>query len=282
MLPNELSLARDSESEITGNLSFLNSAGGYVQSKWVAEVRLREAVNMGAIREVKILRPGLISPNSKTGSSNMSDWFVRYLHGTILLNGYRVSNESDDVLCFTSVEDVACVVNTFALSKSRRSDEKAITYHVPITIKMKTAKFMNLMVTCKSLSERMMRSFTKWEWKGAMRDLPENNPIYPLRHYYAENGLGSCEGHDHVKTTRVLKSLHCLASGEKSRPYTFSEIDRIVSFIIENSNVLASPKNLKLMKHKSKKRVRMKNVVHEKNYVENMGTLGLSLFRQLS
>ena len=57
VLPNELSLARDSESEIAGDMSFLSSAGGYVQSKWVAEVRLRSAVKMGAIRGAKILRP---------------------------------------------------------------------------------------------------------------------------------------------------------------------------------------------------------------------------------
>ena len=147
-----MSLARDSESEIAGDMSFVSSAGGYVQSKWVAEVRLRSAFKMGAIRDVKILRPGLISSNAKTGSSNMSDWFVRFIHGAILLNGYRVANELDDVLCFTSVDDVACVVNTFALSNGK--DRAAVTYHVPITIKMKTAKFFNHVVACKSMSER--------------------------------------------------------------------------------------------------------------------------------
>ena len=122
-----------------------------------------------------------------------------------------------------------------------------------------------------------IRSFTKWEWNGAMRDLPENNPIYPLRHYYAENGLGSCEGHDHAETTRVLKSLNCAVNGERSRPYTLVEIDRIVSYIIENSKVLAAPKSLSLMRHKSKKRVKMRSVVHSKSRVKELGALGRNM-----
>lgn len=250
----------------------------YVQSKWVAEIRLRNATQMGAISDVKILRPGLITPNSKTGASNMTDWFTRFIHGTILLGGYRVSNESNDTLCFTSVDDVASVVKTFALSKSSSTQQQnASTYHIPVTIKMKTAKFMKLVQTSDSLVGRVVRSFTKWEWKSAMNDLPETNPIYPLRHYYAENGLGSCEGHDHVETTRVLKHLGCVANGERLRPYTSVEVDRIVSYIIQNSKVLDSPRGLSLMRHKSKKRVRMKGVVHEKNYVKKMSNTGREL-----
>lgn len=198
------------------------------------------------------------------------------------MGGYRISNERNATLCFTRVEDVANVLKTIALNQQKKKEKHVMTYHVPITIKMKTSKFMTLFRTCKYFRDRgqEVRLLDKWEWQVGMENLPETNPIHPLRHYY-KDGLGSCEGHNHVNTTQVLKLLDCEASGERLREYTSEEINRIVTYIFENSKILNTPKSLRLVKHKSRKRVNMKHVVHGKDFTRKMSSFGRNILNRI-
>jgi nucleoside-diphosphate-sugar epimerase len=49
-----------------GDPNYMAAAGGYAQSKWVAEMRLREAARRDMIR-LAIVRPGLLTPDTRSG-----------------------------------------------------------------------------------------------------------------------------------------------------------------------------------------------------------------------
>eukprot|EP01117_Protostelium_nocturnum_P019514 TRINITY_DN8476_c0_g2_i1.p1 TRINITY_DN8476_c0_g2~~TRINITY_DN8476_c0_g2_i1.p1 ORF type:complete len:1286 (+),score=275.14 TRINITY_DN8476_c0_g2_i1:294-4151(+) len=68
--------------EINPNTS-IEGSGGYSQSKWVAEMLVRQARSRGV--PTNIFRPGLISWHSNLGACNLLDWFTRLIVGSISL-----------------------------------------------------------------------------------------------------------------------------------------------------------------------------------------------------
>ena len=67
-------LSGDDEDEgSVGSAPRGQESNGYGASKWVAEMQLREAHKRGLARGT-ITRPGLLGPDTRTGSSNTNDW----------------------------------------------------------------------------------------------------------------------------------------------------------------------------------------------------------------
>jgi thioester reductase-like protein len=103
--------------------SHINIAGGYPQTKWVAEQRLRRAAEVGVVGPVMILRPGLITSvtndESCRGATNMRDWLTRFVHGAITLGGHYVFEDvlamDDGAMHVAPVSHAAECVCVFAV-----------------------------------------------------------------------------------------------------------------------------------------------------------------------
>eukprot|EP00939_MAST-03C_sp_MAST-3C-sp1_P000951 g951.t1 len=219
--------------------TYIEHAGGYVQSKWTAENRLR--CTKGLLTNVTIVRPGLICPSRKTGSTNLSDWFSRYVHGSLVLGGYYVTSQ-DAEMCVT---DIGCAARAVcALFELHRRDASVSTFHLPITVREKVSEFMRDVAKSPALQGRHVRRYNLWEWQQTLDNLPESNPLYPFR-FAQREGMGSIAGHSHERASQALSSLSFGCS-----KYETKEVDRIVAYVTTHSDVLA-PKLLQLSLGKS-------------------------------
>ena len=96
----------DADESYVGTPEFMLRVGGYAQSKWVGEMRLREAAAAGFIR-LGMVRPGLLTPDTRSGSANLTDWLTRFIGGTLLIGGYRTTDASSISTSSVSLAAVA-------------------------------------------------------------------------------------------------------------------------------------------------------------------------------
>jgi thioester reductase-like protein len=220
-------------------------AGGYAQSKWVAELRLREAASLGLIR-LGIVRPGLLTPDTRSGSANLTDWLSRYIGGTLLLGGYRinVSGLDDNAVChITPVDHAAalvCQLRTCADVETKSEAPAVAMYHLPLSVQMSACDLMQMVSRASAtLFDRDMRELSETQWAVAMKELPDNNPLLPFRGMF-ESGLGGISGHCHAHTLASLKRHTIVRPDDPStepRPYTEEEVEHFVDFIGDGSVV---------------------------------------------
>jgi len=238
----------------------LDNMGGYAQSKWVAEGRVRAAAAKGLL-PATIHRPGLIGPDTWTGSANTNDWLIRFISGSILIGGYLVADTKANV-CVTPVNHAA--VMQLALSRSYdaallKTERKSAalpcpTYHTPITKKTNTLSLLENIEASPELLGRRIRQWDPQEWKESLSELPPNNPLFPFKDGF-KAGLGNVPSHDAKQTRVALK--HALDSGANLEMpagsggvhnavllgspsgYTSDEVNRTVRFIMAANKLTA-------------------------------------------
>ena len=223
-------LAGDDDDETyVGDTAFIGKyGGGYAQTKWVGEMRFRAAAKAGLIR-LSIVRPGLICPDTRNGSSNHTDWFVRFVSGCILAGAYRVSPPPPGTvepvkMNVTPVDHAAAIVCALlGVAKKQHRDrtkeggEEApavAVFHLPLTISMPVDDMLaHVADASATLLDRKLRRIgvageaASPAWTNLVDTLPDNNPMAPFRGMFRENGLGGVAGHVHRATSEALVEL---------------------------------------------------------------------------
>jgi len=237
---SSISVVRENNADETyaGDAAEMLGAGGYAQTKWVGEQRLRDASDRGLIR-LSIVRPGLLSPDTRSGSANLSDWLSRFIGGTMMIGGYRASTTGKAHL--TPVDHAAmytCHLFTCAEKHTETGHHNTITYHLPVTIIMPVQDLLSLVANATEvIFDRNMRELSEERWVAALAELPSVNPLLPFRAMF-EDGLGSIAGHQYAATVASLGPLN--GSVGKPRSYTEHEVYNLVGYI-GDASVVSDP-----------------------------------------
>lgn len=154
--------------------------GGYGQSKWAAEYIIRQA----GLRGLKgsIVRPGYVTGDSKTGSSNTDDFLLRILKGCIELGKYPSITNTINMV---PVDHVARVVVASALNPPK-DDELAVvqvTGHPRIN-------FIEYIGTLNKYGYDL-KEVDYIEWKKSLEKFVieegKDNALYPLLHFVLDD-----------------------------------------------------------------------------------------------
>ena len=221
----------------------LERDGGYVQSKWVAERQLLEAAKAGLCR-LAIVRPGLISSDTRTGSTNASDWLSRFLWAAMDAGGFTgVPDQSlkfggaPETLHLTPVDHAAAMVcglldlegflahNPAGQSQSRTPVTAVNTYHMPSTIVMTTRQFKMQFAAAATHEGRPMRVLEPTEWIRYLEQLHPANPILPFAAEFRA-GLPPIAAHTVGSNGRRLVTM----VAEGTREYTVAELQALVAY----------------------------------------------------
>lgn len=173
-----------------GDESYIRHSGGYAQSKWVAEKRLRNlaAEQPDLFRSVTIVRPGLVGFDTRSGSANRTDWFIRFLIGSLQIGGLRLPDPGrEGVIHVTPVDHAAAFFNCIlqrrcaffggrALSSTGDSGATpgfvVSTLHLPLTVAMPTNHFLVTFMERAADNGRLMRIMDAKEWEQTIAELP--------------------------------------------------------------------------------------------------------------
>ncbi|MFL9462640.1 amino acid adenylation domain-containing protein [Scytonema tolypothrichoides VB-61278_2] len=187
---------RENDSLDRGNL-----AGGYEQSKWVAEKLVTIARSRGL--PVSIYRPGRVSGHSQTGTSNTNDLLFRMLKGCIQLGSFPDFNM---VMDLTPVDYVSkCIVYL-----SRQKKFLGENFHV---VNPHPALWSNVMTWLWSFGYSLeVISYDRW--RARLLEVAEHssdNALYPLIPFFAESAPNDLVTFDCQNTLSGLAgtSINC-------------------------------------------------------------------------
>ena len=149
-------------------------------------------------------RPGLIGPHTCTGSANRSDWLMRFLRCTVKMGCIRVAHDEgsveDTALTLTPVDHAAeLIVDGMLDPRATDTATPASTastlhtvpdvsvlpgddtacYHIPLTVSMPTAAFVQLFVeACEKLGRPMHAC---GDAERTLASLPATSPLLPFK-----------------------------------------------------------------------------------------------------
>ncbi|WP_414587304.1 amino acid adenylation domain-containing protein [Scytonema sp. PCC 10023] len=152
-------------------------AGGYEQSKWVAEKLVTIARTRGL--PVSIYRPGRVSGHSQTGTSNTNDLLFRMIKGCVQLGSFPDFNM---VMDLTPVDYTSkCIVHL-----SRQKKFLGETFHV---VNPHPAHWSNVMTWLCSFGFSL-EVISYDQWRADLLKVAEHssdNALYPLIPFFAES-----------------------------------------------------------------------------------------------
>jgi thioester reductase-like protein len=149
-------------------------AGGYPQSKWVAERLLESARERGV--PVNIYRPGTITGDSLTGVCNPDDFLYRFLRGCIAMGSAPEIEMQVDLL---PVDYVSAAI----VALSRRKQEAA-TFHLAGT---QLTHIRNVYTWMRSFGlEFAIEPYLVWRRKLIDTAASLNHPLAPLIGFFPE------------------------------------------------------------------------------------------------
>ena len=208
------------------------SGGGYAQSKWVAERMIRGAIKRGL--DGAVLQLGFVGPDRRTGAANVVDRVMRFVAGTIQL-GVHHSSKGARLLLFPVEVCAAAIVQ---LSFPGSGDGIQATAELkPVEIAAK--ELMERVGSSSALNGRRMHAVSHTIWQAELRQLSEQNPMFPLLSVY-QDGLPGM---------RVGQS-----SDRYDHGYTQEEVDRLVVFLHASGQLGAAPDLPMLVRTSSIKR----------------------------
>lgn len=226
-------------------------AGGYASSKFVAEQRLRRLSEY--FGTVTIVRPGLIGYDTRSGSANRSDWFVRFLIGSMQMGGV-VCEDQNGIEVVGNIHvtpvDHACTFIMEVLEKRSglnlilregglarglvKKDNVIQTLHLPLTMITDTSDFLRAYARVASdTSGRLMRFFSLEEWSTLLDGVSRQNALYPFRHQFL-NGFEGIPGHSFEKTVQ----LYPVTIEKNKGKYDDEMMERLVEYLIRREGSL--------------------------------------------
>ena len=233
--------------EGAGSIEYITSeaAGGYSQSKWVAEMRLRNYSQVRKIfRTLTIIRPGLIGFDSRTGSANRSDWFTRFLVGTLQMGAVRLSSKGQYV-SVTPVDHAAEFIIgvmqarcEFASSKFTGQGNDILTLHIPVTVNMETKIFMQHFLASTEFMGRLVRAVEADEWSMLLQSLPKENAFSAFNDGRFDGGFDGIEPHPSKKTEEWIREQCIEFMHEPECCYTELQIRSLVAYLLRSEPLL--------------------------------------------
>jgi thioester reductase-like protein len=200
----------------------VNQFGGYAQSKWVCEQRLKAATALYPFLRVNIYRLGMISADLFTGCCNLSDWLYRYVVGCILIGGYFINRSRSLPVLNTTPLDHASAFLLKLISSSEESPSAGATaslHQIPISASIDAESFMQQFSAASSrFLGRAVRSLGKAEWAQRLSSIEATNPLFPFKDTFFD-GLGEISGHKSDATVQQLST--CFQSNSENRSGNF-------------------------------------------------------------
>jgi len=271
-----ISVINSGDEKTVSPVRSLDSLGGYAQSKWVAEARIRAASAGGRIKCV-IHRPGLIGPDTQNGSANTTDWLIRFISGVIIIGGYRILGDSKShMIEITPVDHAAATILEVTRPKTLNAAVQRFTeygkvhadvvcpvVHIPITKVTSTKILMEIISQSPELMGRRVRVLPLGEWMTTLSELPRNNPLFPFKESFL-HGLGSVPAHEHKITNSILTEANNALSSRLSlnepTAYEKSELDKMVRYVMA-ANKLTADRPL-LMRTQSVQKSQGEELIH--------------------
>ena len=192
-------------------------AGGYPQSKWVAEKLLNIAMDRGF--PVRIYRPGTITGDSKTGACNEDDFLYRFLRGCAEMESFPEVDMQVDLL---PVDYVSAAI----VSISLRPESAGNVFHLVSPDPVPVGQISEWMRSFGFTATRTPYS----QWRERLNELSgdSDHPLAPLSSFFPSVAAGDRlelprSKFECANTLAALEGtgIHCPeASGKLMRIYT--------------------------------------------------------------
>ncbi|BAY50145.1 amino acid adenylation domain protein (plasmid) [Scytonema sp. HK-05] len=203
-------------------------AGGYEQTKWVAEKLVTIARNRGL--PVYIYRPGRVSGHSQTGTCNTDDLMSRMIKGCIQLGSVPDFNMMVDL---TPVDYASkCIVH---LSMQKKFLEE--TFHV---VNPLPAHWSNVMTWLRSFGYSL-KVISYDQWRAELLKVAEHsseNPLYSLIPFFGE------EAPDNSVKFDCQNTLNSLVGTSITCPSVSAELLNTYLSYYVSSGFLSAPQQI--------------------------------------
>ena len=185
--------------------------GGYAQTKWVCEQRLKAAASLLPYLRVGIYRLGMISADCSNGTSNLSDWLYRFVVCSILIGGYLINRASSlPVLNLTALDHAStCLLALISSAESNPASPiiESCLHQIPVSIRMDPSDFMQKFgISANSILQRKIVPLAKEEWARKLSTLDASNPLFPFKDTFRD-GLGDISSHPAEDTVKLLLQI---------------------------------------------------------------------------
>jgi thioester reductase-like protein len=181
------------------NSNQFESSSGYGQSKWVAENILEQAKELGI--PVIIFRCGYIGPHSTRGSSNLTDWVMRFIGGIIQC---RMSFPGKEIISFSPVD---CVSDIIVEISTQFQNLKHFVYNVVEvnSIKLSISQLNEILMR----NEIPMNEIEKSKWFNEIsQTIEKSNPMYQILEMFKDGFPNMNEGiYDNSNLRPFLKEI---------------------------------------------------------------------------
>ena len=158
-----------------------------------------------------VLQLGFVGPDRRTGAANVRDRVMRFVSGAVQLGVHHfVAGAS---LLLFPVEDCAAAIAQLSAAQSGDGTEAAAALK---PVKVAIADLMQRVCGSAILCGRRVTEVPHATWQDALRQLSEENPLFPLRSQYMDGLTG-----------------HHLAREEElcQCGYNQEEVDRFLAFL---------------------------------------------------
>ncbi|KAK3172573.1 putative NRPS-like protein biosynthetic cluster [Lepraria neglecta] len=168
----------------------LRSAGGYTQTKVVAEHLVRECVTLSQFRSKRlhIVKPGYIIGSPTNGIANQSDFIWRLIAGCIEIGAYNVDEEAH----WLFIADVDRVARAVVSWVSNGDDERPERSDRSIERVLDGLRFSDIWRTLSEDFGYHLKGVGHEEWMACLRDkileAQERHLLFPLLHVLERDG----------------------------------------------------------------------------------------------
>lgn len=158
-----------------------------------------------------VLQLGFVGPDRRTGAANVRDRVMRFVGGTVQL-GVHHYVAGGSLLLFP-VEDCAAAIAQLSVPQSGDGTQAAAALK---PVKVAIADLMGRVCSSAILRGRRISEVSHAVWQDELRQLSEENPMFPLLSQYTDGLVG-----------------HRLAPDEElcQCGYSQEEVDRFVAFL---------------------------------------------------
>jgi len=156
---------------------YLEHAGGYAQSKWVADRLLSQASGRGV--PTTILRLGTVSGHRRTGAANPEAFIHRYICGLVQMNA---APHEESVAFMTPVDWVADAIVIISLQRQSLGR----TFHLVDPSQRTTMNQVASFVASFGYPLRLGLAYHEWRKElFSASSTSTENALTPLRHYFS-------------------------------------------------------------------------------------------------
>ncbi|KAJ9458680.1 hypothetical protein DIPPA_62097 [Diplonema papillatum] len=171
--------------------AYLLESDGYTLSKAVSEVVCNRArLELGY--RIKIVRPGMIGPDTQCGAANTTDWLVRYIVGTLAL-GVFPSSQGDAKVSVSLSCPMYCAQVALATLFPDAIRQGAANFALPPDVSLpicipqdviSASAFHKRLQAASNKLNRSLMPCSINHWQNQLDSLPASHALYPVMDYF--------------------------------------------------------------------------------------------------